>query len=269
MEKMRLLPLVKAYPALSNTYGEVSCIAGIEVVDDRPRGLIRLYPVPFRELEDDQKFHKYELLEVAVESHSGDTRPETRRPDRDSLQTIGPKLTTENGWQRRRPFVEPLIHGSMCEIQTAEPETGQSLGIFRPSEVQDLEIDEKDPDVDKKRFAEAVAAQGSLLESEEKTFGRRAIEQIPFAFKYRYRCGDADCKGHRQSLIDWEIAQFYRRVRNKSDWRDRMRARWLDEVCGDRRDTAFIVGNQRQYTNAFLVLGVWWPPKQAEQLALG
>lgn len=53
MESIDFLPLVKAYPALSKTYGEVSCIAGVETT---AAGLqwIRLYPVPFRALDDQQ-----------------------------------------------------------------------------------------------------------------------------------------------------------------------------------------------------------------------
>lgn len=53
MESIEFLPLVKAYPALSRTYGEVSCIAGVQMVDSVPRW-IRLYPVPFRALKDKQ-----------------------------------------------------------------------------------------------------------------------------------------------------------------------------------------------------------------------
>ncbi|CAN5576506.1 hypothetical protein BH20ACT15_BH20ACT15_10780 [soil metagenome] len=268
MERMKLLPLVKAYPALSKSYGEVSCIAGVEILNDRPGDLIRLYPVPFRELDEDQKFAKYEVLEVDAEQHSGDPRPETRRPNRDSIEAVGPTLTTENGWSRRRPFVEPLIAGSMCAIQDAEPESGVSLGIFRPEVVEDFVIEDRDADVERERFAEALVAQGSLLADEEKAFQRKAIEQVPYTFKYRYRCADPNCTGHLQSLIDWEVVQLYRRVRSKPDWRERMRAKWLGEICGADKDTAFIVGNQHQHRNSFLVLGVWWPPKQPEQLAL-
>jgi len=49
MESIDVLPLVKAYPALSKTYGEVSCVAGVQLAGDGncPRW-IRLYPVPFR-----------------------------------------------------------------------------------------------------------------------------------------------------------------------------------------------------------------------------
>lgn len=269
MDRLKFLPLVKAYPALSNTYGEVTCIAGLEIRDDAPVGLLRLYPIPFRSLEDEQQFRKYEFIEVSVQAHSGDRRPETRRPDRDSLKTVGPVLRGEGGWRRRRPFVEPLISGSMCEVQRLQKERGTSLGIFRPLEVLGLTIEEKDIDVEKQRLAEASVAQGSLLDQQERAYQLKAIEHIPYSFKYRYLCSDPKCTGHEQTIIDWEVFQFYRNVRRKPDWEDQMRARWIGNLCGPNRDTAFIVGNQHQYPNAFLVLGVWWPPLERQQLSLG
>jgi hypothetical protein len=269
MHTIRFLPLVKAYPALSNTYGEVSCIAGIEVIDDAPAGLVRIYPVPFRALEDEQRFRKYEFIELDVQAHSGDQRPETRRPDRDSIKAVGPILSTERGWRQRRPFVDPLISGSMCELQRLRNERGISLGIFRPRDVLELVIQEKDIDVDKQRLAEASVAQGSLLDQQERAYQQKAIEQIPYSFKYKYFCSDPTCvRPHEQTIIDWEIVQFYRRVRGTPNWDQQMRARWIDELCDPSRDTAFIVGNQHQHPNAFLVLGVWWPPLESQQLSL-
>jgi hypothetical protein len=269
MEKMRFLPLVKAYPALSSTYGEVTCVAGIEVVDDTPTGLIRLYPIPFRSLEDEQQFRKYEFIELEVQAHSGDRRPETRRPNRDSIKTVGPVLSSERGWRQRRLFVEPVISGSMCELLRHQQADGTSLGIFRPREVLDLVIEQKDVDADKRQIAEASAAQGSLLDRTEQAYQQKAIEQIPYAFKYRYLCSVPDCRSHTQTIIDWEIVQLYRNVRGRPDWQKQMRAKWIAQLCAPDRDTAFIVGNQHQYPNAFLVLGVWWPPLEPEQLALG
>lgn len=65
------IPLVKAYPALSTKYGEVSCAAGVEMTTHGPRW-IRLYPVPFRPLDDDQQFRKYQPVCLSVEAHRGD-----------------------------------------------------------------------------------------------------------------------------------------------------------------------------------------------------
>jgi hypothetical protein len=119
--------------------------------------------------------------------------------------------------------------------------------------------------------AKAWSAQTSLLDGlgpDERTNQIRKLEQVPWTFRYRYKCDMVGCPGHSQSIIDWEISQFYRRVRNFDDWRDRMRKRWVDEVCGTDRDTAFFVGNMHQHPGSFLILGVWWPPRLPEQLAL-
>ncbi len=97
----------------------------------------------------------------------------------------------------------------------------------------------------------------------------RELELIPWRFKYHYECDDPACNTHTQSIVDWEIAATYRRVRNRPHWRERLKARWLGDLCAPERDTAFFVGNQHQHPNAFLVLGVWWPDRRPQQLALG
>ena len=271
MQTIELLPLVKAYPALSKTYGEVCCVAGIQMTTDGPRW-IRLYPIPFRALEERQQFRKYQRISVRVATHGGDRRPETRRPDRDSIQLVGAPIASSEGWARRRRWVEPLMTSSMCGLRREQKRNGTSLGVFRPADVEALVIEQVDVNAEKKAIAKAWAAQGTLLAglgSEERGQQLREIEQIPYRFKYRYRCKDPDCKGHEQSIIDWEIIQFYRQVRNSSDWEARMCAKWRDELCGTERDTAFIVGNQHQHPASFMVLGVWWPPKRPEQLSLG
>jgi hypothetical protein len=270
METIDFIPLVKAYPALSTKYGEVSCVAGVEITAEGLRW-IRLYPVPFRSLEDDQQFRKYQRVRLSVEAHRGDLRPETRRPNRDSIEVHGAPISTKNAWEARRRFVEPLMAASMCEISRRQQQDKTSLGVFRPKRVIDFKIEATSIDEAKRQIARAWSAQTSLLDglgSEERTSQLRELEQIPWTFRYRYECTEPGCKGHSQKIIDWEIAQFYRRVRPYSDWHERMRKRWLDEVCDEDRDTAFFVGNMHQHPGSFLILGVWWPPRRPEQLAL-
>lgn len=264
-EEIRFVPIVKAYPALSRTYGEVCCVAGVQIGDGERPAWIRLYPVPFRSLADDKQFRKYEPMDIQVQAHGGDRRLETRRPNVDSIRPSGRVIGTERGWRARRPLVEPLMETSMCAIQRQQREVGKSLAVFRPREVIDLLIEPVEERPDKRRMAAAAAAQKSLFEEAE----IRALEQVPFAFKYRYVCADPSCRTHTQTIIDWEIAQYYRRIRGAADWQDRLRSRWLGELCGSGKDTAFIVGNQHQHPMSFLVLGVWWPPLAPEQLALG
>jgi hypothetical protein len=270
MESIDFLPLVKAYPALSKTYGEVSCIAGVEMTAAGPRR-IRLYPVPFRALDDVQQFRKYQPMRVRVATHGRDRRPETRRPDRDSIELLGDPISPKNAWAMRRRFVEPLMAPSMCEILRRQKRDGTSLGVFRPKRVMDLVIEPANINEEKRQIARAWAAQPTLLDglaSDEQVHQLRELELVPWTFKYRYECSDPGCGTHTQSIIDWEIAEYYRRVHHFDDWRDRMTRRWVGDLCASDRDTAFFVGNQHQHLNSFLVLGVWWPKRQPEQLAL-
>jgi hypothetical protein len=270
-ETIDLIPLVKAYPALSKKYGEVSCIAGVRMSGPESPEWIRLYPVPFRSLSDDSRFAKYQPIRVRVQRHGGDRRPETRRPDRDSIELAGPPIPSDHGWRSRRRFVEPLIAPSMCEIRRRQRSDGTSLAVFRPREVVDLIIERADVNEGKREIARTWAAQPSLLDEvppDERRYQVRELEQVPWSFKYRYLCADPHCPTHTQSIIDWEIAELYRHVRHRDDWQDRLKARWIGELCAPNRDTAFFVGNQHQHPGSFLVLGVWWPPRQPEQLAL-
>jgi hypothetical protein len=268
--KLSVLPFVKAYPNLSRQYGEVSCVAGITIPHEGESSeLIRIYPVPFRALDDAAKFHKYQPIRVDARRPKGDLRPESRKVDVDTIEIIGPVIDTKGGWAKRRPLVEPLIGGSMCDLLRQEKLDRTSLRILRPAEVLGMKIEEGEVDPEKGRRAEAWASQSTLLDQGERKQERKALEQIPYKFKYVYRCSDPTCKTHTQSVVDWEIVELYRKVRDRENWRDLIEQKWVGEMCGAAKDTAFIVGNQKRYRGAFLVLGVWRPPKENQpQLSL-
>jgi hypothetical protein len=263
-EEISLLPLVKAYPNLSRQYGEVSCVAAIVLEGADAGKLIRIYPIPFRELDQDQQFQKYQPIRVTAWRPNNDQRPESRKVDIETMEITGPRIDTSDSWAARRDLVEPVIEGSMCGLLREEKEDRTSLRILRPQEVLDLKIEEVEPDPEKGEMATAWTAQANLLEAPERQAQRKALEQIPYKFKYVYKCTDPGCEKHTQSIVDWEIAQLYRRERHKADWKQLIRTKFLDEMCGPAKDIAFIVGNQKLYRNAFLVLGIWWPPTRAQ-----
>jgi len=80
-----VLVLVKAAPQPSSTYGETVCVAGLEGPVERPRWL-RLYPVPFRYLDGERQFRKYDLVEVTTRDTGADKRPESRKITADSIK---------------------------------------------------------------------------------------------------------------------------------------------------------------------------------------
>lgn len=253
---------VKAYPEISKRHGEVVCVAGVRT-DEQPYQWVRLWPIKdFRDLPVTQAFRKYQFIDLDAPTSRRDPRPESRAPNLDSIVN-GDFLPSDRDWAARRPFVEPLIGESMCAIQRQHAVDGTSLGAFRPAAVHDVEITENDPWSQEQRNA---LSQLSLLAADQ-----AELEWVPYRFRYRYTCGDPDCNGHRQMIIDWEIKQAYRRWSRQypRDWQARIRHKWLDEMCAADRDTAFFVGNQFGAPLAFLVLGVWWPPKRpAQQLEL-
>lgn len=252
-DRISLLITVKAYPAISQQYGEVVCVAGVRTDTPTPEW-VRLYPVAFRDLPFAQRFKKYQHISLDASRHGSDKRPETFRPNLDTLE-IGDVLDSTRGWSKRRPFVEPLVVESMCEVRRRQEIDGTSLAAFRPHDVVDFLIDDH---VDEWGEGKAgVAAQPSLFFPT-----KDGLEQIPFRFRYRYNCG-AGCQGHTQSMIDWELAQSFRAWRERYDETillEKLRDRFLADMCGSGKDTIFFVGNQHQHPTAFLVLGVFWPP---------
>ena len=254
-KRIELLVAVKAYPVLSKRFGEVACVAGIRTDTDQPEW-IRIFPVPFRDLELSKKFKKYDVISLKATRPTDDTRPESYRPDVGSLEVLR-NLPTTGGWKKRWPYVEPLLVESMCQIQRIQAKDKTSLGAFRPSDVSDVEIIPGVEEWDEKK--NAILAQPSLFNPY-----KRELEKIPFTFRYVYRCSDAKCKGHAQSIIDWEISEAFR------DWRakygrdgalEQIRHKWLEQLCAPSKDTIFFVGNQHLRPEQFLVLGVFWPPK--------
>ena len=255
-ETITVLVTVKAYPALSQKHGEAVCVAGVRADSPTPEW-VRLFPVPFRDLDYQRRFKKYQLITLqATKSAGSDKRPESWRPDPDSI-VLGRVLNTSRNWQERRRLVLPLETESMCDLQRRQATDGTSLGVFKPGSVEDFLIEPESSDWDPAK--QALIDQPSLL------FPTKAgLEKIPFRFRYRYTCSTAGCRGHSQSIVDWELSQAYRLWSKQYGPKgviDALRQKWLTEMCAPERDTYFFAGNQHMHPEAFLVLGVFWPKK--------
>lgn len=88
----RILITVKTYPTLSAKYGELVCTAGLR----EDGSWIRIYPVPFRQLEAYQKFQKYSFIEAEVIRNTRDARPESHKISTDTLNLTGDLLSTHD-----------------------------------------------------------------------------------------------------------------------------------------------------------------------------
>ncbi len=257
--KRRVLITVKTYPQPSMKYEETVCVAGIDMDSLQ---WVRLYPVQFRALPFEQQFRKYDIVSLYLKKHPQDSRPESYRPDYDSLAVEG-SLPAGGDWHERRTIVEPTASASMCAIQMEHQTTNKSLGCFRPAEVLDFIVEDDSPRWEGKQ--RSALQQLSLFET-----GRQPLEKVPLKFSYRYRCTDRACAGHRQTLLDWEAYQLYRNLKAKGDSiatiRQKIREKFLEDLCGPSKDTMFFVGNHSTHPASFMVLGVFYPPRREPTL---
>jgi len=72
-QEFDVLVVVKAAPVLTRAFDETMCVAAI-TLDEDPRW-IRLHPVPFRDLADEERFKKYQRVKAQVIRPKSDRRP--------------------------------------------------------------------------------------------------------------------------------------------------------------------------------------------------
>lgn len=259
--EMKVVVLVKASPVLTRNLDETMCVAGARVDVGDPQW-VRLHPVPFRDLDGQSKSTKYQAVSVVVRRPRSDRRPESWRPVHGTILPAE-SLTTEQGWAQRRHLVERLGEARMCElIQANRSGSGpgvQSLAVVRPVDRPKLKITERDEEqlTEWRRRSEGAASRLSLFDSQRTR--KPQLEVVPWRFQYEYRCAAIGCNGHTQTIVDWEVFAFWRRVRRRANWQQRMKERFEDDLWQG-RDTVLFVGNQEQHPTSFLVLGVFWPP---------
>jgi len=247
-----ILIIAKTIPLPSKTYQELVCTVGIT----RGGKLVRLYPIPYRFLEYPKQYKKYQWIKVDIEKNGKDYRADSYRPLTETIKPLGLPLPAGK-WEERKGVVLPLVSPDLEVIQDDYDKKGISLGIFKPKTIE-LKI-EKDDD-------EWSAGKKKIL-SQQVLFGPqpKKLDKLPFKFSYNFTCDNENCKGHTTKIIDWEISELYRNLKNRYQYSmdiilEKMKQKWQDEMWRADKDSYLIVGTTYPYPH-FVVLGVFWPPK--------
>ncbi|MBK9154347.1 MAG: hypothetical protein IPM25_09045 [Chloracidobacterium sp.] len=108
----------------------------------------------YRYLEGDQKFGKYQWITADITKDHRDSRPESHRLDKDSIE-VGEKIkSTSDEWGLRAEYILKYPgwqFDSMEDLSSAQAKDGTSLGILIPKEI--IKITEKiRPDEDRIAF---------------------------------------------------------------------------------------------------------------------
>jgi hypothetical protein len=129
----RVLILCKTYPSPSAKYAETSCVAGMT---ENGR-LIRLYPVPFRLVSDDQQFKKWQWITARFEKARDDHRPESHRVFVDTIACDADPLPAgKQGWPHRAELLAKLpVYSDFAEIERLRAAGGATLALLRPARI--------------------------------------------------------------------------------------------------------------------------------------
>ena len=243
--------LVKTYPVPSRTYGELVCVAGVT----RDGEWRRLYPISYRRQQGVEQFSKFQWLRLTATRPKSDNRPESRRPDLYSIETLGKPLTTAHSWAHRRSIVDSLPISTVRELISKWKNDRTSLGVVKPAEVLDIEVTEVVSDW-------STEDQGKLLQMQLFDEPHRELKKIPFEFGYVFRCED-DEQPRRALITDWELGMLYL---NSGGWdgasteaAQSVRDRYTDFFESRSYDCRLFMGTVHPY-NTWVVIGVYYPP---------
>ncbi|HTM25636.1 MAG TPA: hypothetical protein VL225_10620 [Vicinamibacterales bacterium] len=252
-ETKRALIVVRTYPTPAKKGIEVSCTAAITAAGE----WLRLFPVPYRFLDKEQRFRKYQWVDARVEKAS-DARPESFKliyPD--PIRVVSETLPTDNRWLERRRIVDPLKGHCLCCLQKQRRERGSpTLGIFKPRRITRLLIEQD--------AATWTDEQLQILRQQHlfRDAPSEELEKVPFKFKYEFMCNHDECVGHTLICTDWEMGQSWRSWRDmySEQWQEKFRQRYEQEMIG-KYDTHFYVGTVHQHPDAWIIVGLFYPPK--------
>lgn len=268
----KVLIIAKTYPSLSNKYGELVCTAGIT----EDGNLIRIYPIPFRNIEDyEKKYKKYDWIEIDLERNTSDFRPESHRVlDIDSIKVVG-NINTENNWQRRKDIIfKSSIYTNMTELIEHSKMDNQktSLAIFKPKQILSFIIEKIDREWSKNKLDawKANREQGYLFE-DFSTSNKDIVKKLPYKFSYKY----IDDKNREATLMieDWEIGALYwncLRDANGDEVIACQKVKQKYENFIKENDIYLFLGTTKEWhnlsPNPFIIISVFYPKKEAPSL---
>lgn len=272
MSKERILITVKTYPTLSRKYGETVCTAGV-----RPDGSwLRIYPVPFRRLDETEQYRKFDWLECDLIRARSDHRPESRSPiDVAQLRPVG-HLDTSGNWRERRELLlrTATVYKCLQTVIDAAKSNRMSLAVFKPTRIRDFVWSEEEREWDHAKLDEIRRRYDQMDMFADETWREtfRVIPKLPYSFSYSFE----DETGRQSELVvlDWEVGALYwnclRVARgDESEALRKVRQKYFDSFT--KTDLHFFIGTTQQFhqvaPNPWVIIGVL-PIPHERQLGL-
>ena len=268
IQRRKVFITVKTYPTLSKKYDELVCTAGI--LDDGK--WVRIYPLPFRKLDYDKKYKKYQWIELSLVKNTSDIRPESYKVVDSENINIGEIVDTQHNWRERKAIIfdKNKIYTNRTELIKKAKNNELSLAIFQPQKIIDFLVKEveREWDADSLIHLKEQAKQISLFDIRSETeveaeFSR--VDKLPYKFWYEFV--DDEGKKSRLMIEDWEIGMLYWNCLEKSNNDEKIaiqkvREKYFGEFL--KKDIYLFLGTTHKYhqrsKNPFVIIGVFYPP---------
>jgi hypothetical protein len=257
----KLLILVKTYPGPSSKHREITCVAAINEMGQ----MRRVFPVPFRLLEGEAQFKKWEWIKAKVSKATDDHRPESYKIDVDTLERLE-SIKAAKDWQERKQWLEPHLVEDFEALEIRRQTTGETLGVVRPTKILGLDITQE-KEAEWTEDEKIKLTREGLFDAPD-VRARKPLRKLPFAFHYRYQCEDGPELRHK--ITDWEAgALYWNCVRlYGANWEEKFRQKLELELPS--KDLMFLMGTIHRFPNQWLIVGLIYPPKpkSVPQMAL-
>jgi len=252
-----LLILAKTYPNPSKQYREISCVAAV----NSQGSLRRLFPVPYRFLQGDKQFKKWEWITARVSKALKDNRPESHNIDVDSI-IRHEVVPTTGAWRQRLKWLAPHFSNTPSDLDRKRQQEGITLGCIRPARIIELQI-KKSSQPEWTEDERQKLLQECLFDTKE-IKGKTVLQKVPYDFYYSYSCleSDGQIMEARHKITDWEAGALYWNCRALygTKWEKYFRMKF-EEDFASKKDLVFLLGTIHRFPDQWLIVGVYYPPK--------
>jgi hypothetical protein len=231
-----------------------------------------LYPIPFRKLDYENRYAKYQWIELETVKNASDPRPESYRPYNYDKILVKDKIGTgkDKLWLERKKYA---LHKVYYDIEVLKKEAKNknictSLATFKPTKILDFKYEPVARQWDKSKLIklEAKAKQYNLFQTSDNPF--KVVDKVPYKFSYVIE----DVNGIRSTMMieDWEMCQLFWNVlrRHKGDEEKAcqdVKKKYYDDFALT-KDLYLYLGTTRQFhfvaPNPFIIIGTFHPKKE-------
>ena len=269
MALTKVLITVKTYPTLASKYDELVCTAGF--LEDG--SWIRIYPIPFRKLDYDNQYKKYDWIEIDLIRNTSDFRLESYRPvSIDKPPNIIGHIGTDGYWQLRKKIVLKKVFTDLNHLfdEAKDDKKYTSLAVFKPAEIHDFIYEPVEREWNKGKLAKlnARAKQYSLFAKSDNPF--EVVRKLPYKFSFVF--SDITGKARTVMIEDWETGQLYwnclkRHGGNEGKACEDVRKKYFDDFSKT-KDLYLYLGTTREFhliaPNPFVIIGTFHPKKKIQ-----